>query len=228
MREKIKSLLTHEQKEEHGNALSHMFNLALEESDLSFMEPWMKLHKSLVPSFQGLQRLGKIPDFCIREFRDLFHPSEWSEVKSSLLWRAEEKLSEMQQAGLRWDTADQFIRDINDLGAKVHGDKTSQAILSIKKDRLARASKWKRDSDVGVKVRPLKAARKHIREEGVTSLFSPQEILVSKEYRGSGEINVAYKYDTDNSSYFIVDEIARGMSEQVRAALNEYVAWLNS
>jgi len=227
LRQLLSEKIVHEHRVEHANALVHSLRSICQKTDLKFLEPIIRSNSKLVPSIGMLRRLGRVPDFTIREYKELFFPSEWRVIQSSELYRTEETLRQEFQKPVEMEDVERLLSLFNDFHTRISRDRLSSAILQKKKDRLTKASSWKREV-VGETVKPLDTARRQFRDESVRSAFSPVDIFVAANERGAAEIDSSIQYDAEHKSYYLREQIAEHSSEMVRAICNEIIAWLNS
>jgi len=227
LRQLLSEKIVHEHRVEHANALVHSLRSICQKVDLKFLEPTIQSNPKLVPSIGMLKRLGRVPDFTIREYKELFFPSEWRVIQTSELYRTEETMRQEFQRPVEMKDVERLLSLFNEFHTRVSRDRLSSAILQKKKDRLTKASSWKRES-AGEVVKPLETARRQFRDESVRSAFSPVDIFVAANEKGAAEIDSSIVYDTENKTYYLREQIAEHSSETVRAICNEIIVWLNS
>jgi len=225
LRKTIKELLFHKQAQAHANALVHMLQIVCRKTDLTFMEPLMKTIPKLVPTAAELQRIGRIPDVKIKEFKQLFHPSEWKMIMKSSIYNAETKMREFFKKELSHNNVAEEYTQLLSEHKTVNSDVLSQAVVSVKKERLAKMSQWKAASPKDTVT--LHHVRYHILEEKVFETFSPHTILVAAGSRGASELPSHVKYDKEKRSYYFQDNESI-FSDAAKTAAEEYIVLLNS
>jgi len=226
LRETLNSVLTHKNKTAHANALVYMIQVMCKSTDLSFMEAWLKTCPRAIPTIPMLRRLGKIPDIAIKEFQSLFHLSEWSIIQGSLLYQTEDQLKLIVKKQVTLENLPMILKDLEERSQSVHKDVLSNTILQVKKDRLAKASSWKRNAK-GI-VQPLQTAKTKLGEENVRATFSPQRILATANVTGASEIDASVEYDNSSRSWFAKQNFVERVSDRCLQAVNEYLFYLNS
>jgi len=227
LRQLLSERLTHTHRKEHANALVHSVRLIAQRCDEEVLVKIVKSNPRLTPSIGMLKRLGKVPDFAIREYKDLFFPSEWRLITQSQIYKTEDDLRKTFQQSLEFDKVSDLLAKFDAFHVRVKEDRLSRAILEKKKDRLTKASLWKKEVG-GDTVKPLDMARRRYREENVKSAFSPVDIFVAADEKGAAEIDSQICYDPENRSFYLREQIAANSSEMVRAVSNEIIAWLNT
>jgi len=183
----IKRFLTHPKAEAHANALTHLLRTAFSRCpDKTWFREFISQNPKLIPTVIELQRLGKIPDSHIKEFKNLFHSGEWKIVASSLVYKAEEEIKEILKKKLESPEDVKPILDrINELRSEVNKDLASVEALRLKKVRLGFATKWRKTLPREVVLDVLRETPKHLNEEKVKETFAPFTLAASSGIRGS-------------------------------------------
>jgi hypothetical protein len=230
LREAIRENLTHNLAKEHANALVHMLRVVCQKQDMQFfIQRHISVNESLVPTVEMLRRLGKIPDLRIKEYKNLFHPREWTEVGNSPLFITEQRIKELLKTKLTAGNVASFLSEVSEIEKKVRQDTLSNVILDVKHQRLGKAAVWKKKSDrPGDPLQVMNYARRRIRDEGVLDTFSPNRVLVSSgKYGGISELRSCLTYDTQSRSW-TVGPSYQYVPESQKVVLDEFILWLNS
>jgi hypothetical protein len=201
----LQEVLTHNHRVEESLALVHLLRTACRDADLDTLGKDIKTIPKLVPTALMLKRIGKIPDVKIKEFKTLFHDTEWNDIKSSQLYTAEERLKELMKTSISFDNIESFIQDLDDIRQLVHDDRLSSSVVSLKKKRLMYASWWKKTSPRDQPMEPLKEVHKFANDEKVIQTFSPFEIQVAANTPGAEEGLTRVKYDTSQKAWYWVE-----------------------
>jgi hypothetical protein len=72
----------------------------------------------LIPTYDMLRRLGRIPDSRILEFKSIFHCSEWEIVLSSQTSKLEKELKEMGRTPFSFSTVSTHIVRLKEKGVR--------------------------------------------------------------------------------------------------------------
>jgi hypothetical protein len=198
----LQEVLTHGYKVEESLALVHLLRTAVRAADLDVLGKDIKSIPKLIPTAAMLKRIGKIPDVKIKEFKTLYHDIEWSNVISSELYQAEEKLKELMKTSITFDNIEMYIKQLDDIREIVKKDRLSSAIISTKKKRLMYASWWKKSSPRDQPMEPIKEVHKFAGDEKVIQTFSPFDILLSSNVPGAEEGLTRVKYDTSKKVWY--------------------------
>jgi hypothetical protein len=226
----IKNSLTHEKSEAHANALVHMMRVAIDRNSHSdWMLQFILKNPKLIPTMFELQRLGKVPDVAIKEFKNLFHPGEWRSVILSSVYKAEESIKDLLKTKIRDDNELlSLLKRIEGIREEVRLDPVSNEALRLKKIRLGFATRWRKTLPREVILDVLKETPKHLNEEKVIETFSPFTLAASAGIRGSDTASSRLHYNRDNHTYQWAQPIdGQNTSPEVENLGMEYCVFLN-
>jgi hypothetical protein len=226
----IKKSLTHDKSEAHANALTHLLRTAFKKSpDKSWFRDFIAQNQKLIPTAVELQRLGKIPDSSIKEFKNLFHAGEWRLITSSEVFKAEEEIKEILKKKLETpEDVNPTLNRIRELRDKVRNDPVSNEALRLKKARLGFATKWRKTLPRDVVLVVLKETPKHLNEEKVKETFSPFNLAASACINGSDTAISRLHYNREEGIYQWAQPIVgQFTSPEIENLGLEYCTFLN-
>jgi hypothetical protein len=198
----LQEVLTHKHKVEESLALVHLLRTAVRAADLDVLGKDIKSIPKLVPTAAMLKRIGKIPDVRIKEFKTLYHECEWSSIKTSRLYQAEEELKDLMKTSISFENIELYIIQLDKLREIVKDDRLSSSVISVKKKRLMYASWWKRSVPRDQPMEPIKEVHKFANDEKVIQTFSPFDILLSANVDGAEEGLTRVQYDTSKKVWY--------------------------
>jgi hypothetical protein len=181
---------------------------------------------ALTPTMQMLQRLGRVPDCGIKDFKSLFMASEWKVIMGSALFDSEESIKSLMKKKISHENFGRVVEQLGSIGQTVKSDPLSASVIMAKNQRLGITSEWKRKSRHGEKVQPFVYLARHCGDERVRAIFSPQSLLVASNTAHSEEISAWVSYDPKSKCYFV--KVPDGVvAPEATAAAREYVSLLN-
>jgi len=201
LRDEIRDSLTHKDSLAHANALVHMLKHAIKRHKPDDFDRVINSNQKLVPTIPELSRLGLIPDIRIKEYKSLFHPSEWEVVCKSTLLQKEMELKSKLVLKIGSDDVENVLAFFNKIREDVEKDPLANTILDVKKKRLGKANVWKRQIPNSSALNAILLAPKRLSEENVRQIFSPFTIMSASGIQGAGEADVHVTFDAVNQVF---------------------------
>jgi hypothetical protein len=226
----IKGSLTHEHAEAHANALVHLLRVTFKRSrNKAWFEEYISRNHKLIPSMTELKRLGKLPDVKIKEFKNIFHPSEWRIVLGSRLLKADEELKDILKTKLESvEAVTASLNAMTRIRDEVEQDPVSVEALRLKKVRLGFASRWRKTLPRDIVLQVMKELPRHLNDDKVLDTFSPFSLGTAAGYAGSETAPSRLHYNVEDHIYqWAVPSIGQHTSAEVESLGLEYAAALN-
>lgn len=222
----LRGVVTTEKSVELSNALVHMLRTVLKSSPGNYLR-WIRTIPKLVPTVNELQRLGKIPDIKIRNYKNIFTPEEWGKIVRSPLYESEVKTKQRLQKKLEADDVPSFLHEMKELGDSVETTPSSAVILAVKKKRLAHTSRWKKKAPRETIV-PFDKVKRTCRDDAeVVMAFAPWRILAAFGVKGADTADSRLTYSSKDRSWGFESYEDDG-TDEVNLAGASFAALLNS